>query len=287
MYVAKQTGKNRYHLFDVNQDTAIKTQRESLDAIRCAIDHCEFVLYFQPKVNMRSGEVIGAEALIRWQHPERGLVLPGDFLPIIDDHPISVELGIWVIDSALKQMAIWRTAGLDLPVSVNVTAHQLAQQDFVAKLSASLAKYPEVKPCRLELEILETSALEDISEVSAIMHACLEMGVSFALDDFGTGFSSLTYLKRLPADLLKIDQSFVRDMLDDLDDRAIVTGVIGLANAFHRQVIAEGVETIDHGSQLLTMGCVLAQGYGIARPMPAAEMPTWIANWCPDKAWKA
>lgn len=182
-------------------------------------------------------------------------------------------------------MAKWQSAGLAIPVSVNVGALQL-QHNFIPTLSALLAKHPEVQPDWLELEILETSALEDITEVSAIMHACRELGVCFALDDFGTGYSSLTYLRRLPADLLKIDQSFVRDMLDDPDDRAIVVGVIGLAAAFQRQVIAEGVETIAHGTQLVSMGCVLAQGYGIARPMPASDIPAWAANWKPDASWK-
>jgi len=285
MYVAKQMGKNRYHLFDVDQDESVKTQRESIEQITHALDHGEFVLYYQPKVNMKTGTVIGAEALIRWQHPERGLVPPGDFLPIIENHPISVEIGAWVIDTALTQMTEWFAIGLNVSVSVNVDALQLQQRDFAAKLSEALAKHPEIKPCGLELEILETSALGDIADVSAIMHACREIGVRFALDDFGTGFSSLTYLKRLPADVLKIDLSFVKDMLEEPDDRAIVMGIIGLATAFHRQVIAEGVETTAHGTQLLAMGCELAQGYGIARPMPAAEFPAWVAQWKPDAAW--
>lgn len=245
------------------------------------------MLYYQPKVNMKTGAVIGAEALIRWQHPERGLVFPGDFLPIIESHSISVELGEWVIDTALAQMAEWLAAGLEIPVSVNVDALQLQQRGFATKLSETLARYPQIDPCWLELEILETSALGDISEVSAIMHACREIGVTFSLDDFGTGFSSLTYLKRLPADQLKIDQSFVRDMLEDPDDRAIVMGVIGLAAAFNRQVLAEGVESIDHGTQLLSMGCDQAQGYGIARPMTAEAIPQWVAKWQPDSRWRA
>ncbi|MGB5445120.1 MAG: EAL domain-containing protein, partial [Psychromonas sp.] len=177
------------------------------------------------------------------------------------------------------------TAGLDIPVSVNVGAQQLLHKDFVINLSAALARYPTVKPCYLELEILETSALEDIAKVSMVMRACHDIGVSFALDDFGTGYSSLTHLKRLPADLLKIDQSFVRDMLVDADDRSIVTAVIALASTFKRQVIAEGVETAAHGAQLIAMGCVLAQGYGIARPMPAELMAEWIGNWKADPSW--
>ncbi|MGB5444724.1 MAG: EAL domain-containing protein [Psychromonas sp.] len=285
MYIAKQTGKNRYHLFDVHEDKSIQTQHETIEHIKRALDQNEFVLYYQPKVNMKTGIVIGTEALIRWQHPERGLVYPDDFLPIIDGHPISVELGEWVINSALDQMVEWQSAGLELPVSVNIDAFQLQQIGFVEKLTAALAKRPTIKPCSLQLEILETSALGDMAEVVPIMTACIDIGVSFALDDFGTGFSSLTYLRRLSAELLKIDHSFVSDMLEDPDDRAIVMGVIGLASAFNCKVIAEGVESIDHGTQLLSMGCVLAQGFGIARPMPAQEIAAWVSQWKPDATW--
>jgi diguanylate cyclase (GGDEF)-like protein/PAS domain S-box-containing protein len=284
MYTAKQNGKNHYHFFDVLQNEAIINQRNDLHNIRDALERREFVLYYQPKVNMRSGEVIGAEALIRWQHPESGLLAPGEFLPIIENHPLAIELGDWVIETAVAQMDEWRTMELSIPVSVNVGARHLQSHDFVSKVSETLSRYPHVKPGDLEFEILETSALEDIEEVSKTMHACINIGLSFALDDFGTGYSSLTYLKYLPAQLLKIDQSFVRDMLIDVDDRAIVSGVIGLANSFHRNVIAEGVETIEHGCQLIDMGCDLAQGYGIARPMPAGDVPKWVLEWNPDES---
>ncbi len=285
MYLAKQAGKNRYHLFDVAQDVSVQSQREKLDHIRGALVRTEFVLHYQPKVNMRTGVVLGAEALIRWQHPERGLLPPAAFLPIIENHPLSVELGEWVIAAALQQMADWRANGLDLPVSVNISAIQLQRVNFVERLAALLAAQPGVEAHWLELEVLETSALEDVVQVSEVMHRVHAMGVHFALDDFGTGYSSLTYLKRLPAEMIKIDQSFVLDMLSDMDDLAIVTGVIGLAVAFKRNVIAEGVETVAHGSRLLQLGCELAQGYGIARPMPAIDMPQWVAHWRPDPAW--
>jgi len=287
MYLAKQSGKNRYHLFDVSQDEAAKSQRESIEQIGAALARREFVLHYQPKVNMRSGAVIGAEALIRWQHPERGLLAPSAFLPVIEEHALSVELGEWVIDSALAQMEAWHAAGFDLPVSVNVGARQLQQAGFVLRLGELLRAHPDVQPCCLELEILETSALEDIMQVSEVMHACRALGVRFALDDFGTGYSSLTYLKRLPVELLKIDQSFVRDMLEDPENLAIIEGVVGLATAFRRQVIAEGVETVAHGELLLPLGCELAQGYGIARAMPGADLPGWAASWRPDPAWSA
>jgi EAL domain-containing protein (putative c-di-GMP-specific phosphodiesterase class I) len=182
-------------------------------------------------------------------------------------------------------MERWHAAGLDLGVSVNVGARQLQQANFVERLQTLLAAHPNVPANLLELEVLETSALEDINQVSQVIEACAALGVAFALDDFGTGYSSLTYLKRLRVGLLKIDQSFVRDMLDDPDDLAILQGVIGLAAAFRRDVIAEGVETIAHGSLLLHLGCELAQGFGIARPMPGEQLPAWIAAWKPDAAW--
>lgn len=285
MCVAKQAGKNRYQLFDTAQNDEVKAQRESISDIRSALDRREFVLHYQPKVNMHTGEVIGVEALIRWQHPVRGLVPPISFLPIIENHVISLDIGDWVIDTALNQISQWQSIGLNLPISVNISALQLQQDNFVTRLAVKLADHPEVAPHCLELEVLETSALNDVAQVSATMNACITLGVSFALDDFGTGYSSLTYLRRLPAQMIKIDQSFVHNMLVDPEDLAIVEGVVGLAKAFQRDVIAEGVETIAHGLALLQLGCDLAQGYGISRPMPASDIPTWINDWRPDKSW--
>jgi len=286
MYQAKVAGKNRYHVFDAAQDSSLRTQHESLDQLRLALDRSEFVLHYQPKVNMRSGQVIGAEALIRWQHPERGLLAPAEFLPVMEDHPLAVEVGEWVINTALAQVDTWHAAGLDLPVSVNIGARQLQEGNFVTRLRGLLSQHSQLSPSCLTLEILETSALGDMALVSEVIASCAEMGVHFALDDFGTGYSSLTYLKRLHVTLLKIDQSFVRDMLVDPDDLAILQGVIGLASAFGREVIAEGVETVAHGSALLQLGCELAQGYGIAHPMPAEHLPAWVASWRPDAAWR-
>jgi diguanylate cyclase (GGDEF)-like protein len=288
MYMAKELGKNRYHLFDTAQDDAVKVQRENLEAIRSALDNQQFVLFYQPKVNMRTGKVTGAEALIRWQHPVRGLLSPIDFLPFIENNPMMIEMGEWVIDTALTQISKWQKMGLSLTVStsVNIAAVQLQQPNFTKRLTALLAAHPDVDPHFLELEVLETSALDDVSHVSAVMNDCIALGVSFALDDFGTGYSSLTYLRRLPANLIKIDQTFVRDMLTDADDLAIVGGVIALAKSFNREVIAEGVETIEHGTALLKLGCELAQGYGIAKPMPASDIPKWIKRWKPDVSWQ-
>ncbi|MBR7800079.1 bifunctional diguanylate cyclase/phosphodiesterase [Undibacterium fentianense] len=279
MYLSKQTGKNCYHLFDVAQDAAIKVQRDDLTQIQMALIHQEFVLYYQPKVNMRTGQVFGVEALIRWQHPAKGLLPPASFLPTIENHAFSIELGEWVMATAMAQIAHWQTLGLDLAVSVNVGALQLQQADFTQRLEKLLAPYPRFLLERLELEILESSALSDIEQVTRVIERCQSLGICFALDDFGTGYSSLRYLKQLPAQILKIDQSFVRDMLEDDGDLTIIKGVIGLASAFHRCVIAEGVETLQHGEKLLSIGCEKAQGYGIAKPMPAQEIPIWIQQW--------
>ena len=283
MYQAKQAGKNRIAVFDVAHDAAQASQRQNLADIRAAHEQNQFVLYYQPKVNLQTGEVVGAEALIRWQHPQRGLVPPGEFLPIIENHVLSTLVDEWVIATALRQMSQWHGAGLKMKVSVNVRARQLLDAGFAQRLETLLAGQPDVPPDCLELEILESSALEDMAQVSELMRRCQALGVRFALDDFGTGFSSLTYMRRLPAEVIKIDQSFVRDLLSDADDLAIVQGVIGLAKAFRREVIAEGVETLEHGQVLLALGCELAQGYGIARPMPAGSLPAWTQSWTADR----
>ena len=288
MYVAKESGKNCYHLFDTAQDDAIKIQRESLEAIRSALDNHQFVLHYQPKVNMRTGTVVGVEALIRWQHPARGLLNPIEFLPVIENNPMNIEIGEWVIETALIQLSQWQLMGLNNPlnISVNIAAVQLQQPDFTDRLATLLAAHRDVEPRYLELEVLETSAIDDVQHVSTIMNDCMALGVKFSLDDFGTGYSSLTYLRRLPASLIKIDQTFIRDMLIDTDDLAIIEGVIALAKSFKRDVIAEGVETIEHGTALLQLGCELAQGYGIARPMPASDIPAWVNGWKPDVTWQ-
>jgi len=287
MYQAKQAGKNRYHLFDPERDRQTQTHLETRRQITQALARSEFVLFYQPKVNMRTGEIAGAEALIRWQHPERGLVSPGEFLPLIEDDELIVGIGDWVMETALRQMSEWRSQGLVLPVSVNIAAMHLQQEDFLQRLQAKLDAHPDVPADNLELEVVETAALEGVARISRLIEDCRSLGVRFSLDDFGTGYSSLTYLRRLPASVLKIDQSFVRDMLWDSEDLAIVEGVIGLAAAFRRTVIGEGVETAEHGELLLRLGCDLAQGYGIARPMPAGDIAAWAATWKPEPSWSA
>ncbi len=285
MYQAKQTGKNRYHFFDKAQDTLLKSHHDELIQIKKALSAGEFILWYQPKVNMRTGQVLGLEALIRWQHPSKGLMQPAEFLPIIANEPLCIDIGEWVIHSALQQIQAWKAQGLTLSIAVNIEALHLQQENFVLRLKEILSLYPDINPQLLKLEILETSMMHDLKQAHQIIEDCLAIGVEFALDDFGTGYSSLAYIRHLPAQLIKIDQTFVRDMLVDADDLSIVEGVINLAKAFKRSVIAEGVETIDHGTALLELGCEFGQGYAISRPMPATHLPQWIKDWKPDSRW--
>ena len=285
MYQAKLAGGSRYEIFNPSQDRNVQERRHELERIERALQNREFVLYYQPKVNMRTGQVVGAEALVRWRHPERGLLLPGQFLPALQNHPLTIELGEWVIDTALQQIETWKHIGLDLPVSVNIDALQLQQMGFPERLRQLLAVHPRVAPDHFELEVLETSALQDLAQTSSVLEACRSLGVEISIDDFGTGYASLTYLKRLPVQTLKIDQSFVRDILEDPEDLSILEAVLGLATAFRRKMVAEGVETVEHGLMLLQLGCELAQGYGIARPMPAEDLPVWLQSWRPNLSW--
>jgi len=286
MYQAKQQGKNCFHIYNLELDRQLHAHREALNRVEQALENEEFELYFQPKVDMQQGAVFGAEALIRWRHPERGLVMPDDFLPLLENHELAIRLDAWVIDKALQHMENWQSRGLELQISINITARSLQTDDFVLQLYYAFERYPATKPAYFELEILETQALSDLTLTSQVIKDCQSLGVQFALDDFGTGYSSLSYLKHLSVETLKIDQTFVRDMLEDDDDLAIVQGVIGLAESFRRQVIAEGVESIAHGIALLQMGCRHGQGYGIAKPMPASELAAWIKEWKAPAEWK-
>ena len=287
MYLAKQAGKNRYQLFDPENDRIAQSNREFLAHMQQALMNLEFVLFYQPKVDLHSGAIVGAEALIRWQQPARGLLAPAEFLPHLNGSHLEGLFGDWVIDTALAQMRSWRAQGLEVPVSVNISANHLLQPDFCERLGQALARYPDLAPVSLELEVLESAALGDVQQAVEILERCMEHGVRFSLDDFGTGYSSLTYLRKLPVHTLKIDQSFVRDMLTDPDDLGIVRGIIELAHVFDRQVVAEGVETLEIGARLRGLGCSQVQGYGIAAPMPAAQFPQWCSDWREAGQWRA
>ncbi|MDD2882309.1 MAG: bacteriohemerythrin [Rhodoferax sp.] len=285
MYRAKLAGKNRHHLFDPVSDGSTRDRFLRINEIRQGLLSGEFLLHFQPKVHLISGEVVGFEALIRWQHPTRGLLAPAQFIPTLDKHPMAITLGDWVIEAALGQLAQWNAQGLNTAVSVNIDSLQLHDPDFSDRLQRQLRAQPTVRPSQLELEILETGAMEDMAHVSALIGQLQSIGMECSLDDFGTGYSSLTFLKQLTAHTIKIDQSFVRGMLDDAEHATLVSSVLDLARNFDRRALAEGVETEAHGQLLIEFGCELGQGYAIARPMPGAAVPHWLLHWHVPQAW--
>ena len=279
MYAAKEKGRNQFQVFDPGQHASRRLRRERLTEISQALENNEFVLHFQPQVRMADCAVVGFEALIRWQHPEKGLIPPGQFLPVVENSHLEIPMGQWVLKEAIHQMNLWREAGQNLAVCININSAHLMDPSFEAYLKRYLQSHPEVSPGQITLEVLETTALEDTKRAGNVLSRCRELGVQVALDDFGTGFSSLTYLRTLPVDVIKIDKSFILNMLADDSDRAIVESVIFMAQRFNHVVLAEGVETMEHGRALREMGCNQVQGFGIARPMPASEVLPWLANW--------
>ncbi|MBK58200.1 MAG: GGDEF domain-containing protein [Pseudomonas sp.] len=279
MYEAKQNGRNRYRFFDVSISNETRAAFQTIECMRHALERDELELHYQPKVNLRSGTVTGFEALLRWNHPARGMLLPDTFLPAVERTDLIIDIGEWVIDRALQQIESWVGEGHHWPVSVNIAARHFQLPDFVQRLRILLGRHPSVSPHYLDIEILESTAIDNLEHVSQCLIDCQKIGITFSLDDFGTGFSSLNYLKRLPAQTIKIDKSFIRDILHDKEDLALSEAIINLSHTFEREVIAEGVETSLQESMLLGLGCYLAQGYGIAAPMPAHEVAEWAAHY--------
>ncbi len=285
MYRAKENGKNQYQFFDPDRDKTVKTNHLQLASLERALENKEFIFHYQPKVNMKTGEIIGFEALIRWQHPHDGLLSPAKFYPSVMGTDLDLRIGDHAIDSALKQLSLWNNVGRNFSISVNVSASHLLKQNFCENLIEILSKYPNVTAEQLELEILESAAISDMQVATKILEKCRSIGLKISLDDFGTGYSSLAYFRRLPVDTLKIDQSFVIDMLLDTNDFDIVEAIIKLSQTFGRPVIAEGVETMEHCIVLKALGCNLCQGYGISKPMPADQVLTWVDDWIGQGRW--
>lgn len=263
-------------LLTIQADVAWRNGREV--ELRNALLAGEMVLHLQPQVADQT-RIVGAEALVRWQHPQRGLVPPGEFIPLAEASGLMLPLGEWVLRTACQQLALWgqrpETAGLRL--AVNVSASQFAQADFVPRVLHSL-RLSGANPLRLELELTESMLAHDLDDVIAKMLALKAHGIGFSLDDFGTGFSSLTYLRRLPLDRLKIDQAFVRNMLTSPQDAAIAQAVITLGHSLKLEVIAEGVETQAQRQHLARLGCEMYQGFLFSRPLPVAEFETLLQH---------
>lgn len=287
MYRVKLDGKNDFHLFNAQNDQQLIETHNKRRDIEHALRDGQFELHYQPKINMRTGEVWGAEALIRWNHPEKGLLSPHHFLTAVASTNLDVAIGNWVIKQAIRQLSIWHNAGLKLEVSINISAFHLLSPDFETELTVRLGEYPEVDTRYVQLEILESTDFGNLQAINKVIEQCQNnLGVSFALDDFGTGFSSLAHMRNLMADNIKIDCSFVTHLMNSPDDYRIVDGVIGMAEAFDRNIIAEGVETVWEGQMLMLMGCENAQGYAISRPMPAENIIEWVTCYRPFEQWQ-
>jgi diguanylate cyclase (GGDEF)-like protein/PAS domain S-box-containing protein len=293
MYLAKLAGRNRYRIYDKLCDLPYIVPHqvhEHLDAplldIQHGLENQQFCIHYQPKVNLKSGKVVGAEALLRWQHPERGLLLPSEFLPMVNGSPLEMELNTWVIRQVFQQILEWQNTELHLQVSVNVSANYILWPSFLSTLEEILDAYPTLDSKLFELEVMENSASHNVFLVAEILKQCgNRFGINYSLDDFGKSSPSLQQLRNFFVNSVKIDQSFVTEMLDNPDDQSMVESVIGLAKAFRRNVVAEGVESVEHGVLLLNLGCELAQGYAIAHPMPGADLPNWVGNYRNHPAW--
>jgi diguanylate cyclase (GGDEF)-like protein len=274
MYVAKgSTGS--HELYDAQHDRHSPSRLAMLGELRHAIERDEFVLHYQPKASLRTGHVEGVEALVRWNHPQRGMVAPDDFIPLAEQTGVIKPLTAWVIDEALRQSAAWRSAGLDLSVAVNLSVRNLLDANLPESIAELLRRH-EVPPAQLELEITEGTIVADQVRALDVLSRLNAMGVALAVDDFGTGYSSLAYLKDLPVRELKIDRKFVNNMTADGDDAFIVRSTIDLGRNLGLQVVAEGVETEAVWDQLALLGCDVAQGYYLSRPVPAAELAEWL-----------
>jgi EAL domain-containing protein (putative c-di-GMP-specific phosphodiesterase class I) len=271
MYRAKEQGRNNYQYFtrDMNERTRQRVQMEA--AMRRALERNEFRLFYQPKADLDTGEICGFEALLRWQHPEKGMVLPGEFIPVLEETGLIVPAGEWVIRTACAQIKAWQAAGLQVPpVSVNLSARQFEQADLQAAVRKILHD-TKVDPSLIEFEITESLLMNDPEGAARTLHGLKESGVKLSMDDFGTGYSSLGYLKRFPIDTLKIDRTFVRDLSTDADDATLTRAIINLAQNLRLKVIAEGVETEAQLSFLSSNGCDEMQGYLFAKPAHAEE----------------
>jgi EAL domain-containing protein (putative c-di-GMP-specific phosphodiesterase class I) len=269
MYSAKEYGRNHFRFYTADMN-ALAIERFAMEgALRRAMEREEFALYYQPQVDIKSGRVIGVEALLRWNHPERGLVLPNEFIPLLEENNLIIPIGEWVLRTACAQNSAWLAAGLPpLRMAVNLSARQFHQSGLAAMVNQALQD-AGLAPERLELEITESILIQDVQATITTLHQLHALGIQISIDDFGTGYSSLSYLKRLPISKIKIDRSFVRDICTDPDDGAIAHAVISLGHSLKMQVIAEGVETGEQLEHLRAQGCDEIQGYYFSRPLPA------------------
>ena len=278
MYRAKEVGRNSYQFYTPEMNARALEALSMENSLRRALERNEFILYYQPKASIQNGKIVGVEALLRWQHPERGLVSPGQFMPVLEETGLIVEVGEWVLRAVCAQIRDWERAGIaPPPVAVNLSGRQFNASDLGGAVRAILLE-SGVAPGLIELEITESSLMINTENAARTLEFLSDLGVGLSIDDFGTGYSSLSYLKRFPLDALKIDRSFVRDITSDSDDAAITRAVISMAHSLGLEVVAEGVETIEQLVLLAGDGCDQIQGYYFSRPLPADECAQWLAE---------
>jgi EAL domain-containing protein (putative c-di-GMP-specific phosphodiesterase class I) len=278
MYGAKNAGKGTYRYYTAALNAPVLEKMVLESNLQRALERDEFVLHFQPKAALMDGTLTGCEVLLRWQSPDKGLIYPGEFVPVLEGSGLIVRAGEWVVRSACRQMKAWHEAGLaPLPIAVNLSAKQFEHQDICAMVEQALHDF-DIQPSLLTLEVTESAAMHNPDEAIVTLGRLKALGVRLSIDDFGTGYSSLSYLKRFPVDYLKLDRSFVAGLPGDVDDAAIALAVITMAHSLGLKVVAEGVETEAQIAFLEANGCDEMQGFLLARPMAAAEYAQWLAR---------
>ena len=271
MYQAKESGRHSYQFFKTAMNTRAVERQSIEESLRRALEREEFVLHYQPKVNLKTGEIVGAEALLRWTHPTRGSISPAQFIPVAEDCGLMMPIGNWALREACKQTRVWADASLPLvTIAVNVSAMEFRQESFLEGVFAIL-KDTGLAPGSLELELTESVLMKRAESAASVLQALRAAGVQIAVDDFGTGFSSLSYLRKFPIDALKIDQSFVRQITMTSDDTTIVSAIISMGQSMKLRVIAEGVETQEELAFLQAHHCDEGQGYYFSRPVPPEQ----------------
>ena len=271
MYRAKEQGKQHFQFFTAEMNAEIEERLILINGLNMALERDEFVLHYQPKVHLETGRLTGTEALLRWRHPELGIVSSGKFIPIMEESGLIGQVSEWVIEAACRQHRQWRDEGLDIKVAVNLSVRQL-RQPGLARTVAELLERTGIESAGLELEITESMLMKDTENAVRTLRELADMGVSLAMDDFGTGYSSLSYLKRFPLHTIKIDRSFINNIATDPDDYEIIRTIITMGHSLRRRVVAEGVETRQQLSILRELGCDEIQGYVLSPAIPADDL---------------
>jgi EAL domain-containing protein (putative c-di-GMP-specific phosphodiesterase class I) len=283
MYQAKSLGRNKAEFFTIDMDRRAQERMAIENDLRVALERNEMLVYFQPRVDCRSGKLIGAEALVRWQHPTLGLVSPARFIPVAEETGQIVQIGRWVLSEACRQQSDWIKKGYsNIVISVNISALQLRDPELLNHIGQALSDH-QINPTLIELELTESLLMEHLASTIELLHAIKALGLSISIDDFGTGYSSLNYLHRFPIDKLKIDQSFVKNMLEDANNLAITKAIIGLGHTLGLRVVAEGVERVEERLMLSAAGCDELQGYLFGKPMPADEFEGWRSGYSKER----